>query len=56
MDCLPSTTQKKRATTIIKRTITVQEMEANVINSTTPGPRVAVELEPNVCVGKLKTL
>ena len=37
-------------------TITLQEMEANVINSTTLGPRVAVEFEPDVCVVKLKTI
>ena len=37
-------------------TITVQERAANVINSATPGPRVVVELEPNVCVVKSKAL
>ena len=37
-------------------TITLQERAANVINSTTLGPRVAVELEPNVCVVKSKAL
>ena len=40
---------------ITTSTITLQERAANVINSTTLGPRVAVELEPNVCVcGKIK--
>ena len=45
---------------ITMSTITLQERAANVINSTTLGPRVAVELEPNVCVccvcvcGKIK--
>ena len=31
-------------------------MIANVINTTTLGPRAAVELEPNVCVVKSKAL
>ena len=39
-----------RGTRIITATITVQARAANVINSTTLGPRVAVELESNVCV------
>ena len=35
--------------------ITLQERAANIINSTTLGSRIAVELEPNVCVcGKIK--
>ena len=32
------------------------EMAANIINSSAFGPRVAVELEPNVCVVKSKAL
>ena len=35
-------------------TITVHERAANTINSTTLGPRLAVELEPNVCVWQIK--
>ena len=49
MDCLPALPHQK-AVKITMSTITVQERAANTINSTTPGPRVAVELEPNVCV------
>ena len=56
MECLPSSKQRKKATRIGMSTITLQEMEANVINSTTLGPRVAVEFEPDVCVVKLKTI
>ena len=41
---------------IIINTIILQEMAANVINSTTLGPRVAVELEPIVCVLCAKAL
>ena len=41
---------------IVTATITAQEMAANVINSTTLGPKVAVELEPIVCMMKSKTL
>ena len=54
MDCLPSSKQRKKATRIRTSTITLRERAANVINSTTPGPKVAVELEPNVCVVKSK--
>ena len=43
------TKYQRRATRIITDTITVEERAANVINSTTLGPRVAVELDPNVC-------
>ena len=32
----------------------LQERAANVMSSTTLGPRVAVELEPIVCVMKIK--
>ena len=49
MDCLPAILHQK-AVKITISTITVQEMAANAINSTTLGPRVVVELEPNVCV------
>ena len=45
-----------RATRIITDTITVQERAANVMSSTTLGPRVAVELEPIACVMKSKVL
>ena len=50
MDCLPFSQHHiiERRTTL--STIIPQERAANTINSTTLGPRLAVELEPNVCV------
>ena len=54
-DCLPEAEQKM-ATMTSRSTITLQERAANAINSTTLGTRVAVELEPNVCVKTLKVL
>ena len=56
MECLPSSKQWKKGTRIRMSTITLQEMEANVINSTMLGPRVTVEFEPDMCVVKLKTI
>ena len=56
MDCLPRSKHGKRIAVIIISAIALQEMAANVINSTTLGPRVAVELDPNVCVVKSKAL
>ena len=50
MDCLPTLAHQTVAVKITISTITVHERAAKVINSTTLGPRVAVELEPNVCV------
>ena len=50
MDCLPSSKQQRKATRIRMSTIVPRERAANVINSTTPGPTVAVELEPIMCV------
>ena len=55
MDCLPLYTHQHKAALIVLSTITVQERAPNVINSTL-GPRVAVELEPDVCVVKLKDI
>jgi len=45
-----------KATMITTATILDQERAANIINSTTLDPGVAVELEPNVCVVKSKAL
>ena len=55
MDCLPGRKYQMQATTI-PSTITTQERAASVMNSTTLGLRVAVELEPNVCVVKSKAV
>ena len=55
MDCLPLSKYQKIAVKITMSTITLQERTANVINATTLGPRVAVELEPNVCVCVVKS-
>ena len=55
MDWLPFPGRQAKVAMIVLSTVTVHEMAANVINSTTLCPRVAVELEPNVCVVKLKT-
>ena len=41
---------------IVMNTILLHEKAANIINSTASGPRVAVKLEPNVCVVKSKAL
>ena len=46
----------KRAAMIIVMTMILEEMAANVISSTKLGPRVAVEMEPNVCVVKSKSV
>ena len=54
MDCLPFMKRCHTAMMIKMSTIALQEKAANVINSTTLGPWVAVELEPNVCVVKSK--
>ena len=54
MDHLPSCRDRERA--IVINTIILQEMAANVISSTTLCPRIAVEMEPNVCVIKSKAL
>ena len=54
MDYLPLSNRRKA--TIVISTIKPHETIASVINSATPGPRVAVELEPNVCVVKSKAL
>ena len=49
MDSLPGRKYQMEAAATTS-TMTTQERAANVINSTTPGLRAAVELEPNVCV------